>query len=184
MSQKYHTIYADPPWMERGAGKMCRGANRHYRLMKTNEIMALPIAELAEDNAHLYLWVTNNHLPAGLQVMKAWGFEYKTMITWGKDRIGIGQYFRGKSEHVLFGVRGMIPYRTDPETGKRMQGVTFFQAPRLEHSVKPEEMRQMIERVSPGPYLELFARRPAPGWDVWGDQIESTITIGAKEDNE
>jgi len=175
--KKYRTILADPPWMERGAGQVKRGADKHYPLMKTKEIIALPVVDLAEDNAHLYLWVTNNHLPDGLEVMKAWGFTYKTVITWAKDRIGIGQYFRGMSEHVLFGVRGNIPYRLSDD-GKRMQGRTLFHAPRTEHSVKPEEMRQMIEHVSIGPYLELFARKSVPGWDVWGNEVDSDVKLG------
>jgi N6-adenosine-specific RNA methylase IME4 len=175
-TKRYHTIYCDPPWAERGGGQIKRGADRHYPLMKTKDIIALPVEALAEENAHLYLWVTNNHLPDGLEVMKAWGFDYKTMITWNKDRMGIGQYFRGMTEHVLFGVRGNIPYKL--ENGKRMQGRTMFNAPRTEHSVKPEEMRQMIEKVSIGPFIELFARRPAPGWDVWGNEVNSDIVMG------
>lgn len=172
---KYKTIYADPPWNEQGGGKIKRGADRHYPLMKTDEISALPIQELADDNCHLYLWVTNNHLQDGLDVMKAWGFDYKTTITWVKDRFGLGQYFRGQTEHCLFGVRGNLPYKT--EAGKRQQGLTVFEAPRTEHSKKPEEMRAMIERVSYPPYLELFAREAKEGWDVWGNEVESDINI-------
>ncbi len=103
-------------------------------------------SSISEDNAHLYLWVTNNFLEDGLSVMRAWGFSYKTMITWTKDgKIGLGQYFRGITEHCLFGVRGSVPYKTIE--GKRAQGTTGFTAPRGAHSVKPEEMRHMIERV-------------------------------------
>jgi len=174
--KKYSTILADPPWNESGGGKIKRGADKHYRLMKTNDIIALPVAELAEDNAHLYLWVTNGHLPDGLAVLSAWGFQYKTCITWAKDRFGIGQYFRGQTEHVLFGVRGNIPYRTRQD-GKRAQGRTLITAPRQAHSQKPEEMRAMIQVVSPGPYLELFARETYPGWDCWGDEVQSTIAM-------
>jgi len=176
MTSKYSTILADPPWNESGGGKIKRGADRHYPLMKTKDIIALPIAELAEDNAHLYLWVTNGHLPDGLAVLSAWGFQYKTCITWAKDRFGIGQYFRGQTEHVLFGVRGNIPYRTRQD-GKRAQGRTLITAPRQAHSQKPEEMRAMIQVVSPGPYLELFARETYPGWDCWGDEVKSTIQM-------
>jgi len=174
--KKYKTLYADPPWWENGGGKICRGAQKHYPLMKTEAICRLEIDGYsvkwqAQDNAHLYLWVTNNFLRDGLKVMEAWGFEYKTMITWGKNRIGIGQYFRGQTEHCLFGVRGNLPYRTR-EDGKRAQGTTLFHADRTEHSTKPEEMRQMIELVSPGPYLELFARRDdMPNWEFWGNEI-------------
>lgn len=167
----YATLLADPPWMEAGGGQIKRGADRHYPLMKTREIGALPVRDWMAPDAHAYVWVTNNFLPDGLEVLRAWGFRYVTCITWMKDRAGLGQYFRGMTEHCLFGVRGRIPYQLT-EDGHRLQGVTgFFEAPRVEHSVKPEQMRRMVERVSPGPYLEMFARRPAPGWDVWGNEV-------------
>lgn len=160
MSKKYKTIYADPPWNETGGGAVYkRGADRHYELMKTKDIILLgaKLQEYIDDEGcHLYLWTTNTHLPDALQVMNQWGFEYKTMITWCKDRFGLGQYFRGQTEHCLFGVRGNVPYKVSE--GKRQQGVTMFNAHRTEHSKKPEEMRAMIEKVSVGPRLELFAR--------------------------
>lgn len=181
MGVKYHTIYADPPWMERGGGKIKRGADRHYPLMDTEEIMALDVKSIAADDCWLYLWVTNNFLQDGLDVMKAWGFKFKTVIAWvkvkdGKLQIGLGQYFRGASELCLFGTKGHLPYKTD-ENGKRMQGVTAILAERTRHSKKPPEMRAMIERVSYGPFVELFAREPHPGWDVWGNEVESEIEI-------
>ena len=166
----FRTIYADPPWPEIGGGRIRRGADAHYPLMKVSEIKALPVSRLAFEAAHLYLWTTNNYLPAALEVINAWGFEYKTMITWLKDRKGLGQYFRGKTEHCLFATRGVLPYRTRPD-GLRAQGVTGFIAPRSEHSVKPQEMRDMIELVSYPPRIELFARIPAPGWNAWGNQV-------------
>jgi N6-adenosine-specific RNA methylase IME4 len=174
---KYRTLYADPPWNEMGGGKIVRGAQRHYPLMKTPDICNLQVngrhaSALAEDNAHLYLWVTNNKLLDGLRVVEAWGFEYKTMITWAKDRFGLGQYYRGQTEHVIFAVRGVLPYRT--RDGKRAQGRTLidgFDAPRGEHSVKPEAMRKWIEEVSHDPYIELFARKTSPGWSVWGNEV-------------
>jgi len=156
--------------MERGGGKIKRGADRHYELMKTADIAALPVKNLASpDGCHLYLWATNNHMPDALEVMRVWGFEYITLITWVKDRQGLGQYYRGLSEHCLFGRRGVLPYKTID--GKRAQGMTAFYAKKTGHSEKPEEMRRMIERVSHGAYIELFARRDAPGWDVWGNEI-------------
>lgn len=118
--KKYKTIYVDPPWMERGGGKIKRGADRHYKLMTTKEIMQLPVAELADDNCHLYLWVTNNFLPDALKVITAWGFRYITTITWVKDRMGLGQYYRGLTEHCLFAVKGRLPYKIID--GKRQQG--------------------------------------------------------------
>jgi N6-adenosine-specific RNA methylase IME4 len=169
ITKKYATIYADPPWPEYGGGKIKRGADRHYPLMSIKEIKAMPIQDITEDNAHLYLWVTNNYLPAGLEVMQAWGFRYVTTITWAKDRIGLGQYFRGMTEHCLFGVKGKLPYKT--LDGKRQQGRTLLVAPRERHSQKPAEMYDMIERVSYGPYMELFARNKRAGWDSWGNEV-------------
>lgn len=166
---KYHTIYADPPWPERGGGSIKRGADRHYDLMTVKEIMALPVADLAEPNCHIYLWTTNNYLPDALRVMAAWGFTYKTVITWGKDRFGLGQYFRGQTEHCLFGVRGNLPYKIVND--KRQQGTTLILSPRREHSRKPDEMRAMIEKVSYSPRIELFARERFDGWDTWGNEI-------------
>ena len=171
----YKTIYADPPWNESGGGKIKRGADRHYPLMKTRDIMALPVRDLCEKNCHLYLWVTNNFLPDGLAVMEAWGFRYVTKIDWIKDKIGLGQYFRGKSESCLFGIKGKLPYKTID--GKRAQGVTAFEAVRGVHSEKPGFMRLMIERVSYPPYLELFARKPVEGWDVWGNEVVPDVEL-------
>ena len=171
-NKKYQIILADPPWPETGGGKIKRGADNHYPLMSVNEIAQLPIGDIADANAHLYLWVTNNFLPSGLLVMASWGFKYKTCITWVKDRFGLGQYFRGQTEHCLFGVRGMLPYKTID--GKRQQGITFIYAKRTKHSKKPEEMKQMIEKVSDRPGLlkiELFARERTEGWDAWGNEI-------------
>jgi len=192
----YRCVLADPPWNEAGGGKIKRGADRHYPLMKTREICALPVSTWAASDAHAYVWATNNFLADGLEVMKAWGFRYVTKIDWFKRgdwlRIpedledasedqyvdadlacGLGQYFRGCTESCLFGVRGQVPYQMLPN-GKRAQGKTGFHAPRGEHSAKPAKMREMIERVSPGPRLELFARQPAPGWDVWGLEADGS----------
>lgn len=170
--QKYQTIYADPPWMERGGGKIKRGADNHYPLMKTKDIMNIPIHEIADKNCHLYLWVTNNFLKDGLAVMEAWGFRYVTTITWMKDKIGLGQYFRGLTEHCLFGVKGKIPYKV--LDSKRQQGKTGFYAPKEKHSKKPIEMVQMIEKVSYAPYIELFAREERENWDSWGNEIKKS----------
>lgn len=167
--KKYKTIYADPPWMEQGGGKIKRGADKHYPLMKTKDIMALPVQQICDDSAHLYLWVTNNFLLDGIKVLEAWGFRYVTKITWVKgepigdsefrfQNAGLGQYFRGRDEVCLFGIKGNLPYKIDTTTGKRMQGYTAFVAPRGKHSEKPQEMRIMIERVSHEPRIELFAR--------------------------
>lgn len=174
---RYGTILADPPWMERGGGQIKRGADRHYPLMHTRDICALPVPTLCLPHSHLYLWVTNNFLPDGFKVMGSWGFRYVTCITWAKDKQGLGQYFRGMTEHCLFGVRGQPPYKLDDDGG-RCQGTTLINAPRGEHSAKPEALRAMIERVSYGPYLELFARETYPNWDRWGNEVEGILLPG------
>lgn len=174
----YDIIYADPPWKESGGGKIKRGADRHYPLMSTKDIIDLPVPSLTNQNAHLYLWVTNNFLQDGLDVMKAWGFDYKTTITWVKDRFGLGQYYRGQTEHCLFGVKGFIPYKV--VDGKRQQGITFFEAPRGRHSAKPQEMRDIIAKVSDREgfkKLEMFAREAHEGWNVWGNQAPDPIEL-------
>lgn len=173
-NNKYKTIYADPPWFEHGGGKSQRGADKHYPLMKTKDIMALPVKDLIHPKgAHLYLWVTNNFLEDGFKVLNAWGFQYVTAITWMKDKQGLGQYFRGITEHCLFArTKNKLPYKLDG--GKRCQGVSGFFAERGEHSVKPEKMREMIEKVSYMPAIELFSRRRIDGWDCWGNE-ESII---------
>lgn len=181
-NKKYQVIYADPPWNESGGGKIKRGADRHYPLMKTKEIASLPVSEITDDNCHIYLWVTNNFLQDGLEVMRAWGFKYITKITWIKgqviengvlklDNAGLGQYFRGQDEVCLFGRKGMIPYAT--KEGKRQQGNTVIISPRRKHSQKPIEMRAMIERVSANAEtrIELFAREKIDGWDFWGNEV-------------
>ena len=169
---KYRTILADPPWNETGGGKIRRGADAHYSLMKTDDIIQLMKDVLdgnVDENAHLYLWVTNNHLIDGLRVIDALGFRYVTTITWLKDRFGLGQYFRGNTEHCLFAVKGVLPYKVID--GKRAQGVTGFVEKRTEHSRKPEQLFVMAERVSYAPRIELFARRRREGWDLFGDEV-------------
>ena len=183
--KQYDIIYADPPWFESGGGVIKRGADNHYPLMKTKDICNLPVKDISNTNAHLYMWVTNNFLKDGFDVVEAWGFRYITLITWVKDRFGLGQYFRGQTEHCMFCVKGNIPYKL--EDGKRQQGVTYLQCERKEHSSKPQEMRSMIEKVSDREgfsKLELFARNKSVGWDVWGNDdslIEQLPTVDAKK---
>lgn len=140
--------------------------------MRVEEIMAMPIHDLAaQDGCHLYLWATNNFLGDAMKCVQKWGFEYVTTITWMKDRMGLGQYYRGITEHCLFAVtKKRLPYKVSDD-GKRCQGVSGFYAPKTIHSRKPQEMRDMIERVSYGPRIELFARQRFPGWDAWGNEI-------------
>lgn len=169
----YRTIYSDPPWPEYGGGRITRGAQRHYPLMKIPDIEAFyrdRVSRWANDDAHLYLWATNNFLEHAFRIVHLTGFRYITTITWMKDRPGLGQYYRGMTEHCIFAVRGRLPYRYHP-TGKRAQGLTGFIEPRKQHSEKPATMRRMIETVSYPPYLELFARQLHQGWDAWGNEV-------------
>jgi len=139
--------------------------------MSVEEICALPVSTRAADDAHLYLWVTNSMLAEGLRVLKAWGFELKTMITWRKPKLGLGRYFRSQTEHVLFGVRGKLPLRAQDIPN-------FLEAPQGRHSEKPEAFYELVERASPGPYLELFARRGRPGpWTCWGAEVGAPPAI-------
>ena len=167
-TNNYKTILADPPWDINQKGK--RGAARHYPLMTLDQIKAMPVKDLSEENAHLYLWIPNGLLQEGLDVIKAWGFTYRSMLTWGKSRLGLGVYIRSSSETILFATRGRAPVKFHG------QGSWLF-APVQEHSHKPEEQFAIIERLSDGPYLELFARRRQPGWDVWGNEIDSDLVI-------
>lgn len=169
--KRYKTIYLDPPWMERGGGKIKRGADNHYELMKTKDIATLPIHNLThEDGCHLYMWVTNNFMPDAFKLLNEWGFEYITMITWTKDKIGLGQYFRGITEHCIFArTKKKLPFKIIDN--KRQQGITGFYEPKTIHSQKPEKMREMIEKVSYEPRIELFARKHFDGWDCWGNEV-------------
>lgn len=174
--QRFKTILADPPWQfQNRTGKMApehRRLNR-YATMKLPDIMELPVAEVAEEPSHLYLWVPNALLPEGLEVMRAWGFEYKSNIVWEKvrkdgqpDGRGVGFYFRNVTELLLFGVRGGN-YRT--QAPARSQ-VNLIRSQKREHSRKPDEIFDVIQSCSEGPYLELFARGHRPGWALWGNQ--------------
>lgn len=176
--KKYKTIYCDPPWrFQNRTGKMAPEHKRlnRYETLSLEEIKALPIDKVSDDKCHLYLWVPNALLPEGLEVMKAWGFEYKTNLIWekvrkdgGPDGRGVGFYFRNVTEILLFGIKG-APNRTlDPARSQ----VNLIRSQKREHSRKPDEMVDLIERCSPGPYLELFARGTRRGWDMWGNQAD------------
>ena len=138
--------------------------------MTLDQIRNLPIPELAADDAHLWLWVPNGLVPEAIQLIKDWGFTYRNSFYWIKPRLGLGVYLRNASETVLFATRGKAPvlFKGQPN---------WLFAPLQDHSHKPEEMYEVIERVSPGPYLELFARRHRHGWDSWGNEIDSDIYI-------
>lgn len=165
---KYGTVYADPPWQYGNQGTRA-ATGRHYGGMAVDEICALPIADLVAPDAHLHLWTTNGFLFDCKRIIEAWGFEYKSCFVWVKPSMGIGNYWRVSHEFMLFGVRGSAPFRD-------RSLMSWAEFPRGEHSAKPEQIRQMIERASPGPWLELFGRHShAPGWTIWGDGIERNL---------
>lgn len=181
----FGAILADPPW--RFSNRTGKVAPEHKRLaryptMTTQEIAALPVGALAAPTSHLYLWVPNALLAEGLEVMRAWGFAYKTNIVWCKvrkdgqpDGRGVGFYFRNVTELVLFGVRGK-DCRTLPP-GRRQ--VNLLAARKREHSRKPDELYDVIEACSSGPFLELFARHARTGWVQWGDEVPAQLEMAA-----
>jgi N6-adenosine-specific RNA methylase IME4 len=172
----FGTILADPPWrFQNRTGKMAPEHRRlsRYETMTMDDIYELPVAQLASPKSHLYLWVPNALILEGLETMKRWGFTYKTQLIWykvrkdgGPDGRGVGFYFRNVTEVILFGVRGNL--RTSAP-GRRQ--VNIITTRKREHSRKPDELYDIIEQCSPGPYLELFARHPQPNWSQWGDEI-------------
>lgn len=182
----YRTIVADPPWRYRSSDILTRGwhktasigttkpgeAEGQYTTMTNAEIAALPVSEWADKDCTLYLWVTNPRLYGErdgslppIEIAAGWGFRYVTMLTWVKTGpLGLGFYFRGNTEHVLFCVKGDV--KIPPS--QRESNVII--AAKGKHSAKPDRFYEIVERVSPGPYLELFARRRRYGWDVWGNE--------------
>lgn len=172
----YRTIVADPPWRYDNGTVPQGGVEHQYGTMTPDELVALPVRDMADTNAHLYLWVTNLHLREGrpFEIVEAWGFRYMTLLTWHKlGPIGLGYYFRGETEHVIFGVRGRAPIASRSERN-------HFAAGKGRHSEKPARFYEMVERVSPGPYLELFARRRRYGWDVWGNEAPEAAASQAE----
>lgn len=177
---QFGAILADPPWQfTNRTGKMAPEHKRlrRYATMSLPEICELPVGKHAAAKSHLYLWVPNAFLRVGFTVLAAWGFDYKTTLTWlkvrkdgGPDGRGVGFYFRGVTEHVLFGVRGGL--RT-LAPGRRQVNAIVTQ--KREHSRKPDELYPVIEACSPGPYLELFARAPRPGWSQFGDELATYL---------
>jgi N6-adenosine-specific RNA methylase IME4 len=168
---RFGTLYADPPWPYRNARG--RGAAaRHYRTMPLDQIVALKeyVIPLAAARCHLHLWTTKSFLEEGLAVLKEWGFRFKSYRVWVKKQVGLGHYWRCCTEVLLLGVRGDYTFlnHSIPD---------YFFAPRRRHSEKPEEAREAVERVSPGPRLELFARKVTPGWTAWGDEVPVTEEI-------
>jgi N6-adenosine-specific RNA methylase IME4 len=158
----FRVVVADPPWQY--GNKATRGAAEdHYATMTIEALCELDVESRLADDAHLYLWVTNGFLREGFDVLAAWGFEYKTCLTWVKPQMGMGNYFRSSTEHVLFGLRGSL------KTQDRAL-MNWFQAPRGKHSAKPDSFYDLVEKASPGPYFEMFARRRRLGWSAWGNE--------------
>lgn len=174
--KKFRTILADPPWQFKNrTGKVAPEHKRlkRYKTMKLLEIKDLPVGTVCKETCHLYLWVPNALLKEGLEVLESWGFTYKTNIIWhkvrkdgGPDGRGVGFYFRNTTEVILFGIKGkmrtLAPGRSQ---------VNIIRTQKREHSRKPDELYEIIEKCSPSKYLELFARNNRSGWFQWGDEI-------------
>ena len=176
--KKYNTIYADPPWQfQNRTGKVAPEHKRlmRYETMTLEDIKQLPVESIADEKAHLYLWVPNALLPEGLSVMDAWGFEYKSNIIWEKvrkdgnpDGRGVGFYFRNVTEILLFGIKkNSMPNRT---LAPARSQVNLVRSQKREHSRKPDEIIPIIEACSQKNRIELFARGNRAGWDMWGNQ--------------
>ena len=169
----YATIVADPPWpsMHQRSTYHRGKPERHYPTMPVAAIAALDVP--ASDDAHLWLWGVNRLMEDAYRVVRAWGFTPMSLVTWCKPRPGMGYYLRSNTEHCIFATRGkpMVPASAAMST--------WFQWPVGAHSQKPDQFYELVERVSPGPYLELFARRRRYGWDVWGDEApEAAVSQG------
>lgn len=179
MNETWRTIVCDPPWSyndklhsgNTGFGKRgIRGAANHYETATTAEIGLIPVGTWAENDAHLYLWTTNAFMEEAHALARQWGFAQKTILTWVKPQIGMGHYYRNSTEHVLFCVRGSLKVL-------RHDMPTHFVAPRGPHSQKPDSFYDMVESMSPGPYLDVFARRHRMGWSVYGNEVYSAIPL-------
>jgi N6-adenosine-specific RNA methylase IME4 len=186
--KRYATFVFDPPWPEKGGGKIKRGADRHYKVIPVQK-MPLVIAKSGlfrpAEHSHLYMWVTNNYLKHGIWLMEQLGFDYKTNVGWAKTRAGIGQYFRGKHELILFGVRGDGMHES-VYSGRRdivswwddtSEDDTYIEAEHVKdggkrkHSAKPAVFYDLVEARSKGPYIDMFSRyQHNESWDCWGDE--------------
>ena len=165
--QKHQVLYIDPPWQytnKKTGGSFKSGADSKYPTLSLEELVSLPINQVAEKDCVIFLWATNPLLPEAFWLLKKWGFKYKTMITWDKDRLGIGFWLRGQTEFLIFGVRGKIKaFRSDIPN--------IVRAKSRRHSEKPEKFRQIIDKLTPNldGRIELFARKRIPNWNAWGN---------------
>lgn len=164
---KFGTVYADPPWRYDNQGTRASTDN-HYSTMTVDELCAMPVRDVVSDKAHLHLWTTNAFLFETPKILEAWGFEYKSTFVWVKPQMGIGNYWRNSHELLITGVRGGLTALSKSER-------SWVECKRGKHSAKPDQVRDSIMRLSPGPYLELFGRRNVRDWVVFGNQIEREI---------
>ena len=171
---KYRIIYADPPWQynnRRTGGSLNSGASAKYPVMSLDELLSLPVKEVASKDSALFLWTTTPMLQDAFRVMNGWGFIYKTALYWRKIMsLGMGFWYRGQVEVCLVGVRGKVK-------AFRIQKSNFVQTKALKHSEKPQEIRDLIEATGLFPRIELFARQKVDGWDCWGNEVESDIEL-------
>lgn len=166
--RQFGCIYADPPWLYDNQGTRAAAGN-HYDGLTVDAICAMPVADLALPDAHLHLWTTNGFLFDARRVIEAWGFEFRSSFVWVKSSIGIGNYWRNSHEFLLTGIRGNAKRFSDHSLR------SWIECDRGDHSAKPEQVRAMLERASPPPYLELFGRIQAERWTVWGDEVERSL---------
>jgi N6-adenosine-specific RNA methylase IME4 len=174
--RKFATIYSDPPWPYRNQGTRAATDN-HYPTMTVEELCAEPVRDLCDEDAHLHLWTTNGFLREAFDVLQAWGFTYKSCFIWVKPELGIGNYWRVSHEFLLFGVRGNLPFQ---DKGQR----SWLECDRTGHGRTPTAIRELVEKVSPGPYLEMYGRDepPNPAWTVHGNQIEQHLPLFPAEE--
>jgi len=193
MSGAYRTIVADPPWpLKMGSRRTAKSTsvtwNAHhdvravpYKTMTLGEIAELPVVDLAAEGAHIYVWTINKFLEDTFEIVRGWGFNPGQTLVWAKSPMGLGPggAFAQTSEYVIFGRRGTAPHQQRIDRTvfdwKRPYGPDGKPA----HSAKPDAFLDMVEQVSPGPYVELFARRARFGWDYWGDQSLGTAELGS-----
>lgn len=170
---KYSVILADPPWRYDHCNTPNRAIENHYATMTEADICALDVASIAAKDAVLFLWSPSPKLDVAMRVIEAWGFTYKTCGVWVKSQLGMGYYFRQRHELILIGVRGKL--RTPiPST----RAASVINAPRRKHSQKPDELHAIIEAMYPEhAKIELFARAPRPGWDVWGNEEATSVDL-------
>ena len=179
VQKKYKIIYADPPWSYKNTNPTCKVEKQpetcsvlhYYNTMTLGDIKNLPVVNIAEKDSVLFLWATTPMIQEALEVMKAWGFKYKTMITWEKTNNDcMGYWFRVCTEHLLVGTRGKVKSFRSMER-------TCYHEKRGKHSRKPDYFRNLIESVTHGNRIELFARGKTEGWNVWGNEVESDISL-------